>query len=254
MRSRLYTGTTSHSRTTPARNAFRYAIYYLGVDLDELDDLDRGLRYFSHNRRNLVSLWDRDHGPRDGSPLRPWIEDLCARAGVDIRGGRILLLTFPRVLGARFYPVSFWYCHAADGSVRAVLAEVHNTFRDHHNYLLHDGGAPFDFSAVHTMTKDFYVSPFMPIEGVRYEFRLTEPGDRLGVQIRDIVSGEPVLTSAIDLTAQELTDSSLRSMVVRHGPISIVALVHIHWQALKLAFKRVPFHPHTPPPPEETSL
>lgn len=254
MRSRLYTGTTAHARTAPASNSFRYPIYYVGVDLSELDELDDRLRHFAHNRRALTSLWDRDHGPRDGSPLLPWIQGVCARAGVDITGGRVMLLTFPRVLGARFYPVSFWYCFGADGVVRAVLFEVHNTYRDHHNYLLHDGGAPFDFSAVHTAEKRFYVSPFMPISDVRYEFTLTEPGERLRVSIRDVVAGQSVLTAAIDVNASEMSDAALRRTVIAHGPISIVALVRIHWQALKLAFKRVPFHPHTPPPWEDTSL
>ncbi|TLM98230.1 MAG: DUF1365 domain-containing protein, partial [Actinobacteria bacterium] len=253
-RSSSSTGTTAHSRTSPARNSFRYPVYYLAVDLAELDELDAGLKRFSHNRPNLTSIWDRDHGPRDGSPLRPWIDDLCARAGVDLTGGRVVLLTFPRVLGARFYPVSFWYCYGADGTVRAVLAEVHNTFRDHHNYLLHDGGAPFDFSATHTATKGFYVSPFMPIDGVTYRFDLSQPDGHLRVAIHDVVGGTTVLTAGIDLTARELSDSALTRTVLAHGPISVIALVRIHRQALKLWFKRVPFHPHTPPPAEETTL
>jgi len=254
MRSRLYIGKTTHSRVTPARNAFRYPVYYVGVDLDELAALDSSLRRFSYNRRGLTSLWDRDHGPRDGSPLRPWIEGLCAQAGVDITGGRVTLLTFPRVLGARFYPVSFWYCYGVDGQVRAVLAEVHNTYHDHHNYLVHDQGAPFDFSAIHSAKKSFYVSPFMPIDDVRYDFTFSDPGDSIHVVIEDIIADKKVLTAAIDVTAVELTDAAILSTVLAHGPISIVALLRIHWQALRIAFKRVPFYPHTPPPSEETTL
>lgn len=254
MSSRLYIGTTSHSRTAPADNQFRYPIYFLGAYLDELDELDAKLRRFSHNGANLTSLWDRDHGPRDGSPLLPWIEAQCRRAGVDLKGGRVMLLTFPRVLGARFYPVSLWYCFGADGVMRAVLAEVHNTYRDHHNYLLHDSGAPFDFSSVHTADKSFFVSPFMPTDGVRYEFTISEPGDRLRVSIRDLLAGEGVLTSAIDVTATDLTDGALMRTVLAHGPMSIVALLRIHWQALKLVGKRLPLYPHTTPPSEDTTL
>jgi DUF1365 family protein len=254
VRSRLYTGWVAHERTRPARNAFRYPVYYLGLDLDELDEVDATLRRFSHNSGNLVSFWDRDHGPHDGSPLRPWIDELAEAAGVDLAGGRVTLLTFPRVLGARFYPVSFWYCHAADGTPVAVLAEVHNTFGDRHNYLLHNDGARLDWDSRPTRAKAFYVSPFVQREDVTYEFAFSEPGDDITVTVRDLVSGPLMLTTTLTLSAQELTDAALTSAVLRHGPISVVALVRIHWQALKLALKRVPYFPHTPPPEEETSL
>lgn len=253
MRSRLYTGWVAHERTRPARNAFRYPIYYLGLDLDELDELDRGLKRFSHNRANIVSFWDRDHGPRDGSPLKPWVEALVHSAGIDMTAGRVFLVTFPRVLGARFYPVSFWYCFAADGVPLAVMAEVHNTYRDRHNYLLHNHGRPYEWDATPTAEKAFFVSPFVQREDVRYEFSFSEPGDELSVCIRDIVEGSHMLTAAIDLRAEELTDAALTRTVLAHGPISVVALLRIHWQALRLLAKGVPLFPHTPPPPEETS-
>ena len=254
MRSRLYTGWVAHERVRPAINTFRYPIYYLALDLGELDELDATLARFGHNRPALTSLWDADHGPRDGSPLREWVDELCTRAGVDLTDGHVTLLTFPRVLGVRFYPVSFWYCFAADDTPLAVLAEVHNTYGDRHNYLLHNCGRPFDWSARPHATKAFYVSPFVQRENVTYEFEFTEPADTLAVTIRDLVAGSLMLTAAISLTASEITDAALLSTVLRHGPVSLVALVRIHWQALKLALMRVPFFPHTPPPAEETSL
>jgi DUF1365 family protein len=254
VRSRLYTGWVTHERVRPARNAFRYPVYYLALDLDELDQLDASLRRFSHNAPGLISLWDADHGPRDGSPLRAWIDGLLGQAGIDLTGGRVTLLTFPRVLGARFYPVSFWYCFSADGTPLAVLAEVHNTFHDRHNYLLHNHGAPFDWDSRPTMVKAFYVSPFVQREDVTYEFAFSSLAEELSASVRDIVSGSPMLTTTLALTSQQLTDAALLHTVLRHGPISVVALVRIHWQALKLAAKRVPFFAHTPPPTEETSL
>lgn len=254
MRSRLYTGRLRHQRTGPATNAFRAPIYYLGLDLAEIEDVDVRLRLFSHNRGNFVSFWDRDHGPRDGSPLRPWIDALVARAGIDLSGGSVLLVTFPRVLGARFYPISLWYCRAADRTPLAVLAEVHNTHRDRHNYLLHNHGEPFDWSSRPTAAKAFYVSPFIPVDDVRYQFAFSEPGETLSVSVLDFVAGELKHTATLTLTAQELTDAALARTVLRHGPISVMALIRIHWQALRLLVKRVPFFPHTPAPAEETSL
>jgi len=254
VRSRFYTGTVAHRRTDPVLNAFSYGVYYLLVDLAELSQLDAELKHFGHNRRALVSVWDSDHGARDGSPLRPWIDALVAQAGIDLTGGSVLLLTFPRVFRFRFYPVSFWYCFGADGLPRAVLAEVQNTFRDHHNYLLHNDGEPFDWTARPSKAKAFYVSPFVQRENVCHEFAFSEPADRLAVTIADRVSGEMILTTTLSLQAQPLTDAALMRAAWRVGPVSVRALILIHWQALKLVAKRVPFFAHTPPPSEETSL
>lgn len=254
MRSRLCTGVVKHERSRPVGNRFRYRVYYVHVDLAELDELDGRLRLFSHNRPNLVSFHDSDHGPRDGSPLRPWIDGLLARAGVDLDGGRVTLLTFPRVLGMRFCPVSFWYCYGSDGLVRAVLAEVQNTFRDHHNYLLHEGGAPLDWGKRPRKAKAFYISPFIQLEDVVHEFVLAEPGpDGVRAGVRELVEGEPLLETHLSLEPRDLTDAGLIRAVARYGAISARALVLIHWQALKLVAKRVPYYPHTPPPKEETS-
>ena len=189
--------------------------------------------YAVFQRGSLVSLW--------------------TSAGIDLTSGRVMLLTFPRVLGARFYPVSFWYCFGADGTPLAVMAEVHNTYGDRHNYLLHNCGQPFDFTRRPTAAKAFFVSPFIQREDVTYEFAFGEPAEDLSVSIRDIVSGSHMLTAAINLKARELTDSTLMAAVLHHGPISIVALLRIHWQALRLLLKRVPLFPHTPPPAEELS-
>jgi DUF1365 family protein len=252
--SRLYVGKVMHQRNRPVKNAFHYGIYFLFADLDELDELDRDLRLFGHNHAALVSLWDEDHGPRSGAPLRPWIEGLLGQVGIDLTGGKVFLLTFPRVLGFRFWPVSFWYCFSADGTPMAVLAEVQNTYRDHHNYLLHNNGAPFDWSSRPGAVKAFYVSPFIQIEDARYEFHFSEPGEKLSASIYDYVSGPLLLTAAISLQATTLTDGALLGRVLRLGPMSARAILLIHYQAVRLWLKRVPLIRHTPPPTQETSL
>lgn len=254
MNSRLYSGTVSHARTRPVKNRFTYGIYYVYVDLAELGELDTSLKRFGHNRRALVSVWDEDHGPRDGSELRPWIDSVLARADIDLEGGRVCLLTFPRVMGFKFYPVSFWYCFHADGTPRAVLAEVQNTYRDHHNYLLHNNGEPFDWKDRPEHAKAFFVSPFIQLEDARYQFSFSEPSADLTAAIYDFVEGPLLLTAAISLQAQPLDDRSLLRAVARMGPMSLRALILIHWQALRLLLKGIRFHPHTPPPDEELSL
>ena len=252
MNSRLYTGTIMHERRIPARNAFRYGVYYLFADLAELDELDKRLRLFGHNHAALVSLQDRDHGPRDGSPLRPWIDALLAEAGIDLGGGRVCLLCFPRVLGFKFYPISLWYCFHADGTPLAILAEVHNTFGEHHNYLLHNGGRPFEWGTKSEKCKIFHVSPFIEMDA-RYEFRFSEPADKLSVGIYDYVQGPLLLVVALSLEARDLTDGALARTVLRYGPVSARAWLLIHFQALRIVAKRIRYVPHPKPPEKETT-
>jgi hypothetical protein len=253
MNSRLYVGHVSHDRKIPKRNSFRYRVYFVYLDLAELDEIDRSLKLFGHNRGGLVKLRDRDHGPRDGSPLRPWMDALLADAGIDLAGGRVCLLTFPRVLGFGFYPVSFWYCFHADGTIRAILAEVHNTFGERHNYLLTDGGGPMDLRAFHPeKVKIFHVSPFIEMDA-RYEFRFSEPGETLSAAIYDYVKGPLLIIAAVSLHAQELTDANLLKTVARYGPMSLRAWLLIHYQALRIVAKRIRYVPKPPPPDKETT-
>ncbi len=210
-------------------------------------------RWFGHNRGRLLSFHDSDHGSLGETSLREWMEAILDRADIDIDGGSIRILTFPRVLGAKFYPVSFWYCYHTDGTVRAILAEVQNTFRDHHNYLLHNEGKPFDFSGKPRMEKVFHVSPFIVMDAF-YEFHFTEPGEKLAVTLNDYVEGPLLLTAAIALHAEEISDRSLLGTVLRHGPISLVAWIRIHWQALRIVSKGIGYIPRTEPPAEETSI
>ena len=252
MNSRLYTGVVSHERRIPRRNAFRYGLYFLYADLAELDELDTRLKLFGHNHAAVVSLQDRDHGPRDGSPLRPWIDARLAEAGIDIPDGSVRLLCFPRVLGFKFYPASFWYCFSADGLPRAILAEVQNTFGEHHNYLLHNGGEPFDFGCKTEKVKVFHVSPFIEMDA-RYEFRFSEPAEKLSVGIYDYVKGPLLLVAAVALEARELTDGTLARAVLRYGPMSARAWLLIHFQALRIVAKRIRYVPKPAPPDKETT-
>lgn len=252
MNSRIYTGFVAHARTRPKENAFRYGACFLYLDLAELDSLDASLSRFAHNGRALVQLRDVDHGPRDGSPLRPWIDALLAGRDIDLEGGSVCVLCFPRVLGFGFYPASFWYCFHADGTPRAVLVEVHNTFGGHHNYLLHNGGERFNWAARPTAEKVFSVSPFIAMDA-RYEFAFSEPSDKLSVSIHDYVSGPLLLTANLQLTAEPMTDHGLARIVRRFGPMSARAWLLIHLQAIRIVSKGIRYIPPSPDPEEETT-
>ena len=253
MESRIDGGEVYHRRVRLAENAFRYSIYLLYLDLAEIEELGPSVKRFRHNQPGWISFYDRDHGPRDGSSLREWIDGILGRVGIDLAGGPVRLLTLPRGAGVRFYPVSFWYCWHADGSLRAVLAEVHNTFGGRHNYLLHRSGEPLAFKEHLHAEKVFHVSPFVGMNA-HYRFTFSEPGERLSVLINEDEDGEPLFTAGVSLTARPVDDATCKRLSWRHGSMPLKAWLLIHFQAIRLFAKGVRFHPDPGLPGEETSL
>jgi hypothetical protein len=136
LQSCLYVGSVFHRRLIPKPHRFRYRLFWLLIDLEELDDLDRRLKVFSHNRFNLFSLFDRDHGDGGASSLRAQAQRLLAAHGIDTGGGPIRLLCMPRMLGYGFNPISVYFCSRAQGALAALIYQVHNTFGERHSYVL----------------------------------------------------------------------------------------------------------------------
>jgi len=247
---RIYFTRVLHRRLVPVDYRFSYRVFSLLLDLDALSDLR--LRFLSLNRLNLLSFRERDHGPRDGSPLKPWAEDLLRRKGIDIEGGRIQLLCFPRVLGYGFNPLSLWYCHHRDGSLRAVIAEVNNTFGEHHFYLLCNGGLPLTWPVTRSVEKVFHVSPLMGMEA-RYDFRLAEPSDRLSVLIKQFQGGELRFVASQQGAGYVLSDKRLLLALFRIPLMTFKVMAAIHWQALKNWLRGAPFFPKPVPPVEKVT-
>lgn len=247
---RIYFTRVLHRRLVPVEYRFSYRVFSLLLDLDALPA--PGLRLFSVNRFNLLSFYERDHGPRDGSSLRPWIDDLLRRKGIDIEGGKVRLLCFPRVFGYGFNPLSIWYCHHRDGSLRAVLAEVNNTFGEHHFYLLCNGGSRLSWPVTHSVEKMFHVSPLIGMEA-RYDFRLTEPSDRLSVLIRQFRDNELTLVAAQQGEGHTLNDRRVLTALFRIPLMTFKVMAAIHWQALKIWLRGAPFFPKPKPPAEKVT-
>jgi len=248
---RLYLGDVLHRRLAPARHAFRHGVFFLRLRIDGAPQELPAL--LSRNRWNLCGFYDADHGPRDGSPLEPWIRSLLDRHGLACADGAIWLQTFPRVLGYVFNPVSFWLCHDRSGALRAVLAEVSNTFGEHHNYLVaHADARPIRAGDWLAARKVFHVSPFFPVTG-EYRFRFSDHPDRCAFRI-DYDDGQGhQLTTSVSGSAQPATAGALLQAFFRYPWMTLGVMLRIHYHALRLWLKRVPFFSKPPAPAEDTT-
>jgi len=246
----LCSGHVMHRRLRPVDHKFVYPVFYVQLPLRQLEQARCAV--FSLNRFNLLSVHEADHGARDGSPLLPWISALLAEHGLP-HDGEIVLQTFPRVLGYVFNPVSFWYCHDRAGALIAVLAEVNNTFGGHHSYLLHDHGEPLRDRQVLHAPKAFHVSPFNRIEGA-YRFQFRQGAQRQLARIDYEDAEGPLLLTSISGTPQPWGTRALLLQCLKMPALTLGILLRIHWQALQLWLKGVPFlgaHP-SPSPIQES--
>jgi len=248
-------GRVGHRRLRPVANAFSYRAYYLRLPLRALGGDAFASRLCARNRFNLLSFYDADHG--DGAtPLLVWIERLLRAEGIDDADGEVWLQAMPRVLGYVFNPVSFWFCHRADGALRAVLCDVRNTFGERHFYLLDDGFNIDDGTELRAR-KVFHVSPFNPVAG-HYTFRFSRAlhaggAERTSAAIDYLDDHGPLLQTSIGGLARVLDDRSAAKAFFSFPMQSIGVVLRIHWQALRLFFKRAPFYSKPVPPQQKVT-
>jgi uncharacterized protein len=240
----IIVGEVIHERFRPASHAFTYPLFCLRLPLSRLDMIDP--RALPINRRGLIAFIERDHGSKDGQPLFAWAKQLLVsnRVSFDDATLDIELTAFPRMFGYVFNPVSFWVCRHREDQVIAVIAEVNNTFGESHSYLLtppeHDAIANGDTLFA---VKQLHVSPFNEVRG-SYSFRFNFSAERWMARI-DYADNEEhgrLLHTHISGEARALTRSHLRGVLFRFPLQSFSVVARIHWQALRLAIKRVPFH------------
>lgn len=291
MNSCLYECHVLHARFSPRAHRFLYRIFFFALDLDELPALPARLLPFSRERFNAYSFRDADFFPtttpahhataatptapspaeRDAvapsADLKARVTAFAAAHGVDLAGGRILLVTLPRVFGYLFNPVSFYFCFDRTGAPAAAIAEVTNTFREVKPYFLRPADAappeslaPAGETAVPStavfrlrVPKHFYVSPYSDVD-VAFDFTLRLPDDRLSIQIDDYVGAERTLTSTLAGPRRELTSARLAWFSLKYPLITLRVIALIHWHALKLWLKRVPWFPKSARPSDQRDL
>jgi DUF1365 family protein len=243
-------GQVRHTRLRPTRHAFAYPSYFLMLPLRSM--ARHGDGSLARNRAALLSFFDCDHGdgrgPDQGGALA-WLASLLREQGIEDADGEVWLHCYPRVFGYTFKPVSFWYCHRQDGSLRAIVVEVNNTFGERHCYLLEHPGYGQELTA----SKVFHVSPFCKVEGL-YRFRFmrtpatpTKPAKTVVRIDHDDASG-PLLQTSVSGTLEPLSRASLRRALWRYPAMTLGVMARIHWQALQLWLKRLKFFRKPAPP------
>lgn len=236
---KIYHCEVMHRRLRPRQRAFSYRVFMLDVELGAVGEVARSCRFLSHNRFNLFSIDDEDHvdlGVAGGirANLEAW---LAERGKILEQGDQVRLLTFPRCLGYGFNPVSFYYITPTHGGSTYAVAEVVNTFREMKLYLVESSA---DGPPAARMAKHFYVSPFSD-PGDDFDFHLGIPAADWRVRIDDLDGDELVLTSSIRGTAAPLSSSRLFWCALKYPLLSIQIIGLIHWHALMLWLKRIPF-------------
>jgi len=256
----LCTGEVMHARTRPTRNVFHYPVFYLRLPLTRLNLLK--VPGLAINRRGLCQILNRDHGPQDGSDLLIWVRALLAEhklTAVTV-DGEVVLQTMPRLFGYIFNPVSFYFCYDAAQQLRAVIAEVSNTFGERHNYVVaHKDQRPIQAQDRMTTGKAFHVSPFFPMQG-EYEFHFGGTPDAPVAIINYRAAADDVASTAaaspqdastghghyglrtwLRGRAVPLDAASLRRALWRFPLLTFGVIARIHWQAIRLWLNKVTF-------------
>ena len=210
------------------------------IDLDRLDEAARQSRLFGVNRVAAFSFYESDHGERKGPSLSDHVRDLAKKHNIDLSGGRILLLCYPRVFGYVFNPLSIYFCYDRSGKVALLIYEVRNTFDQMHSYILPVEDVPADNVISQSQAKQFYVSPFMEME-TTYRFSISPPAQQVKVRIAQIDARGAIFEAAFSGQRRPLTNRTLLAALVSFPFFSFKVIAAIHWEAFRLWLKGVPF-------------
>jgi len=234
----IYTGTVIHKRFKPKIHKFSYKVFSLLIDLSEIDLLHKTLRIFSYNKFNIVSFFNKDHGPRDGSSLKNWVIDNLKKNNIESNEVKIKLLCYPRIFGYVFNPLSVFYVYDKNSDLIVILYEVKNTFGEQHSYIFKTKKEQNLIQ--HVCKKKFHVSPFIEMNCV-YFFRLLKPGNKISVIIDVQDSEGKILYASQEGVKSELNNNNLFKSYLKHPLMTFKIIIVIYFEAFKLWIQGIKF-------------
>ena len=234
----IYTGNVVHKRFKPKTHYFKYKVFSLLIDLSEIKLLDKNIKIFSHNKFNIVSFYDKDHGARDGGSIKDWVINNLKKNNVETKDIQIKLLCYPRIFGYVFNPLSVFYIYNSNSNLISVLYEVKNTFGEQHTYIFK---TDINHNLIqHTCKKKFHVSPFIEMDCI-YFFRLLKPGNKISVIIDQNNKYGKILYASQDGVRSDMTNSNLIKSYLKHPLMTFKIILAIHFEAFKLWSKGIKF-------------
>ena len=236
--SSIYNGHVIHKRFWPKKHFFKYKVFSLLIDLSELYELEKGLTLFSYNKFNVLSFYDIDHGPRDGSSLIDWVKENMTKNNINTDGITIKLLCYPRIWGYVFNPLSVFFVYDKNSNLVSILYEVKNTFNEQHTYIFKLQKT--EKLIEHSCRKKFHVSPFIEMN-CTYYFKIAKPGEKISVYIDQYDNENKLLVALQEGIKVILNNKNLIKVFFSHPMMSFKIILAIHFEAFKLWIKRVKF-------------
>ena len=232
----IYNGHVIHKRFKPKEHFFKYKVFSLFLDLSEIKEIEKKISFFSYNKFNLISFFDKDHGERNGTSLIEWVKNNLKQFGLDTKEVKIKLLCYPRILGYVFNPLSIFFVYNSKSSLIAILYEVKNTFGEQHTYVFRTN--PSGKNVQNNCEKKFYVSPFMDLSS-KYYFKILDPQNKLSVVIDQRDEAGKLLYASQDGIRSELSARNLILSYIKHPLMTFKIISAIHFEALRLWLKGI---------------
>tara|TARA_X000000368_G_scaffold98793_1_gene76104 strand:+ start:74 stop:841 length:768 start_codon:yes stop_codon:yes gene_type:complete len=236
--SSIYNGTVIHKRFKPKVHFFKYKVFSILIDISEINLLHKNLKIFSYNRFNIISFYDVDHGPRDGTSVKEWVIKNLKDNQIDTKDIKIKLLCYPRIFGFVFNPLSVFFIYNKKSELISILYEVKNTFDEQHTYIFKN--RENENLIKHTCKKKFHVSPFIEMN-CTYFFKILKPGDKISVIIDQYDEEGKLLYASQDGSRIDLNNKNLFLSYLKHPLMTFKIIAAIHFEAFKLWIKGIKF-------------